>query len=94
MADIFLRNARDALGFFFFLDCAFRVLINWAGKLRSNGCDANVCTHLYNVQTDVLVEGVQDEFGESLITESTVHEQQLIQVTELRTEVGQWVGMV
>ena len=84
---------------FFFLDCSFRVLIGSASKLQSNCCDVNVSTHLYNkcnvsthlynVQTDVLVEGVQDEFGESLITESTVHKQQLIQVTELRTETGQ-----
>ena len=36
------RNSRDAQRFVgFFLDCAFRVLIGWAGKLRSRGSDKN-----------------------------------------------------
>ena len=38
MADNILRNSRGAqrcMGFF--LDCIFRVLIGWAGKLRSRG---------------------------------------------------------
>ena len=40
--------------------------------------------YLYDVETDILVERVQDEFGETTIAPRAVHQQQLVQEPKLK----------
>ena len=35
-----------------FLDCAFQMLIGWAGKVRSRGCYAREC-HMFTISVHV-----------------------------------------
>lgn len=50
----------------------WRIRVNW--------------TYLNHIQTDILVERVQDEFGQSLVTPCSMDKQQLVQVTELKNQ--------
>lgn len=40
--------------------------------------------HLNHIETNVLVEGIKDEFSQPLIAPCTMNKKQLVQITELR----------
>ena len=49
-------------------------------------CVGGACgAHLNDVETDVLVEGVEDEFGQAGVAPRSVNQEQLLQEAELHT---------
>lgn len=45
--------------------------------------------YLNNVEADVLIEWIQDKFGQSVVTPGTVHKQEFVQVAELQNSKKQ-----
>jgi len=50
------------------------------------------CTHLYEVETNILVERVESQFRQSMIAPRSVHKQELVQKSELHTNTTQSIN--